>query len=190
VLAATALTLALAADASAQTILGTTIGAPTTWNRPSQGNPPTSLSSTAGTNVGFNVFGFNASAAGSYTITTTGFDTFLCLSQNAFSAATPLSNVLACNDDFEIGGGSRLTRDLNTGVDYFAVVTGYGNTSVGAYTMTFEGAGTVSAIGSTPDPEPPPPVAVPEPQALALLAAGLLGLGAGRRRRATFARGA
>lgn len=117
------------------------------WNRPLEN---LSALSGLGTNVPYHVQSFVAPVTGVYTfISTTSptWDNFLVLYQGAFSAAAPLVNAIAANDDwpsFGIIGESRITRTLTAGVTYRMVTTGYTNTSTGFFSTTV----------STPTPEP------------------------------------
>jgi PEP-CTERM motif len=170
--AALALSAAIATPASAVTVVGTTTGGPT-WNR------PLTLSSLSGvgTAVPYKATPFTVSASGSYTflLTTVGtYDPFLLLYGTAFNAATPLTNLLALNDDFSSGNfnQSGFTFALLAGTSYFAIATGFDNTDFGDYTLAINGPGTVNVGG-----------AVPEPTTWAMLLAGFGIVGGALRRR-------
>jgi hypothetical protein len=132
------------------TVTGTTAGKPV-WNRPDEnGNsPPVALSSTA-TVVPYEVSSFTVSATGTYSLTSTAtspanWDNYLFLYANAFSAAAPFSNVLIGNDDDPNAGVSGFSITLQAGTLYYAVNTGYSNSSAGAYSMVISGPGTVTS---------------------------------------------
>ena len=131
------------------TVTGTTAGKPT-WNRPDEnGNsPPVALSSTA-TAVPYEAKSFTVSVTGSYTLTSTAtspanWDNYLFLYANVFNAATPLSNVLIGNDDDPSAGVSGFSIILQAGTLYYAVNTGYSNSSAGAYSMFISGPGSAT----------------------------------------------
>jgi hypothetical protein len=153
----TVLSPAPRAHAATLSYTGTTIGAPT-WNRPSANgtNAPNSLSTT-GTNVGYSSKGFSVGTSGSYvftsTSTTPGFDNYTFLYGNTFNANSPLTNVLIGNNDNPSATVSGFTRNLNAGVNYFLITTGFNNADVGAFSNTITGPGTVVS-GAVPTPEP------------------------------------
>lgn len=176
VLAAGVLAATLA-HAGVLTYTDTTVGGPT-FNRPLTS---TTLSA-VGTNVAYDVTHFRVDQNGSYSIFSeslvpAAWDNFLVLYANAFSAASPLTNLLALNDDFTINsfGQAGFTLNLTAGIEYFLVETGFSNTSEGSYSVVITGlgGGTASIVGDA---------AVPEPATISLFALGLLGAAALRRR--------
>lgn len=139
----------------AQSFTGTTTGGPT-WNRPvnvGTGASGSCTLSAGATNVPHRVLTFTVPATGAYTVTTTwsAFDGFLLLYAGTFNAADPCLNLIALNDDF--GGGTTQSQialeQLSAGVTYRLVLTGFGNSSFGAYTGTFAGPAPVSITGIT-----------------------------------------
>ena len=144
------------AQAATFTYSGDTTGAPT-WNRPNEGNPPTTLSDFA-TATPYDVFSFTVDTSSSYVFASTSpYDNYGFLYQGAFNAATPLANVIIGDDDGNDSVSSldyKFTTNLTTGTNYFLVSTGYTNSSFGPFTTTIDGAGNVNPTGSTSVPEP------------------------------------
>jgi PEP-CTERM motif len=178
--AALALSATLSMPAAAATIVGATTLTDPVYNRPLSGIPPSGLSA-VGTAVHYNVIPFTVSANGSYVFQMTAvgaWDNFLGLHANAFNPASALTNALAYNDDNPSIGLSGFTIALSTGISYFAIATGFGNNTVGEYSLAINGPGAVNVGGA--------PGAVPEPSTWAMIIAGfgIVG-GALRRRRRT-----
>jgi PEP-CTERM motif len=170
--AALALSAAFATPASAVTIVGTTVGAPTYNRLVSLGTL-----SGVGTAVAYKTTAFTVSTSGSYTflMTTVGlYDPFLSLYGTAFNPATPIANALAVNDDFTAGNfnQSGFTFALLAGTSYFAVASGFDNFDFGDYTLAINGPGTVIIGG-----------AIPEASTWAMIIAGFGIVGAALRRR-------
>lgn len=159
------------AMADVEVFFGDTTGGPT-YNRVLAGDPPTGLSA-VGTNVSYQVVPVFVDVGDSVTfeITETGgtFDPFMTLYVNAFDPMSALSNVVIADDDGGSGSYSMFTTNLTGGVQYFAVVSGFGNADFGTYTLQISAATADVTIGL-----------VPAPSAMALL--GVTGLAARRRR--------
>lgn len=163
---------AIVAPASAATVVftGTTVGGPV-FNRP----VTLDTLSGVGTAVNYDPVGFTVDTAGDYTLTlTTGFDSFLALYQGAFDPASPLTNLVALNDD-GVGafGDAQLTFSLLTDISYFGVVTAFDNGVSFPYELTITGPGTANAIGGV----------VPEPATWAMMIVGVGAVGGAMRRR-------
>lgn len=112
------------------------------WNRPDEGEPPTTLSLTA-TAVPYSVKPFHVDLDGEYTfhsLAPGNWDNYTFLYQTSFDASDPLTNALIGNDD-ENGnkGVSSFTFTLSLGVEYFFVTTGGTNTSSGFFTNSITG---------------------------------------------------
>lgn len=138
-----------------------------TWDRPNAAG--TALS---GTVTQFDVIPFGVTESGTYDIAsiTPDHDGYLHIYTGAFDPNDALANFLAGNDDGPtLGLGSSVTAGLElvVGETYFAVVSAFGATQAGAYTMNAVGPGAAFVI--------------PAPGSLALL--GLGGLAMARRRR-------
>lgn len=173
-LAASLVAISFASPAVAAVFTGDTTGGQT-YNRPLSGIPPVSLSG-VGTAVRFVVTPFTVTASGGYDfLNSTGYDSYLGVHRDSFNPLTPLVNAVGYSDDFNGLNGGFSGLGLLTGVNYFAVSSGFDNTDFGAFTLTITGPGNVIG-GSTTG-------AVPEPASWALLIAGFGLTGAAMRRR-------
>lgn len=183
---------------------GDTTGGPT-WNRPlslsglsgTGTNVPYQLQpfyvSLTGT-YAFEVAGARPTTSFTHT------DTYILVYGNSFSSATPLVNLLNGDDDYSgafsllSGNGSGFASSriasgegtnfaagglaLSSGVQYYAVVTGFGNSDFGTYEAAI-GGGSVTGLpglvtlGTIP---------VPEPASMAILGMGALALLRRRRK--------
>jgi hypothetical protein len=143
-------------------------------------NRPSGLASLSavGTAVYHDVQPFSVSASGSYTFEqrSTAIDSYFFIYSPSFSAGSPLTNLIALDDDGGVAtGDSLITLSLTAGVQYYFVNSSYDNAEVGDYTVLGAAANpglvTLGVIG------------VPEPTTLfAIAAAGTLGLARRRRR--------
>lgn len=140
-----------------------------TFNRPSG---LTTLSG-IGTDVPFEVVNFTVGASGVYDLETLNLggtltDTFLLLYVGSFDPSAVFTNLVAFNDDSGAGFLSLIGAvEIQAGVDYFAVVTGFANSDFGTYDLEIRGPGAITIV--------------PAPGVAAVL--GLGGLVASRRRR-------
>jgi hypothetical protein len=116
-----------------------------TFNRPTEGAPPTSLS-TDGSNVRYDVL--------TVTITTPGLNTFVCsgpddnfdtfgflYSPAGFDPANPLSNILVGDDDSGPNVKFALTYNFTVPGVYYIVVCPFKNPSTGTYSITTTSGG-------------------------------------------------
>ena len=130
---------------NATSFAGTTLGS-LVYNRTNDGLPPTALSSTANATP-YSVFKVTVPTSGIYnfdvTTTTGGYDPCTALYSGSFNPSTPLINVIAANDNKPTAANSGFDNiALNSGVEYFLVVSGFDNADSGNFT------GTVSGVGS------------------------------------------
>ncbi|HLP20327.1 MAG TPA: gliding motility-associated C-terminal domain-containing protein [Chitinophagales bacterium] len=122
----------------------TTLSDPT-FNRSQSG---TNYNASAiGSATHYNTHQFSVGTTGAYTFTLCGdYDTYLHIYRDSFNPAFPATNFIVADDDganATCAGGSRATVTLTAGQSYVFVTTGFGNTNVGTYTVTFTGAGSV-----------------------------------------------
>lgn len=174
---AAALSLASLAHAASTNFSGELTALDPTFNR------PVSLGalSAVGTAVSYDVFPFFVTGVAgptSFTLDVAAFnsvdqDSFLALYQNGFSAAAPLTNLLAINDDGPVALLSQIVTPLSPGVQYFMVMTTFDNNVFGTYNGTISAAGNATAVFGV----------VPEPGTYALMGLGLAGLLVAARRR-------
>jgi hypothetical protein len=117
------------------------------WNRPNAGDPPTTLSGFANS-VRHEVIKVEAVADGHYFFRlrtlTSGYDSFIVLYQNQFDLTAPLTNILLANDNDGDAAHSAFEVDLQAGIPYFFVTTGYDNIQAGDYHLDVCGPGAVT----------------------------------------------
>ncbi|HLP52499.1 MAG TPA: gliding motility-associated C-terminal domain-containing protein [Chitinophagales bacterium] len=122
----------------------TTLSDPT-FNRSQSGT--TYNASAIGTATHYNTHQFSVGTSGAYTFTLCGdFDTYLHIYRDSINTAFPATNFIVADDDdadATCASGSRVTVNLTAGVSYTFVTTGFSNSDVGTYTVTFTGAGSV-----------------------------------------------
>lgn len=165
--AITAILLAATAFAQADTYTysGDTTGG-NTFNR------PVSLTtlSIVGTNVAYHELDFSVTTAGIYTFlsTTTSYDGFIHL-YSTFDPSSPLSNLLAVNDDYVDTYHSSFSVYLAANTNYAYINSAFYNADSGAFSARIDGPGTVTAV--------------PEPATYAMLLAGFALIGAITRKR-------
>lgn len=129
--------------AGAQSISGAITSSDPTFNRPTEGSPPTVLS-TQGSNVSYDLIPYTVSGPGLLTIVCTGsinFDTYGFLySPAGFNPVNPLTNVLVGDDDSGPGVNFAITYNFPAAGTYYLVVTTLKPGSFGTYTIsTIEG---------------------------------------------------
>ncbi|WP_340676843.1 PEP-CTERM sorting domain-containing protein [Paraglaciecola sp.] len=165
--------LPFTASAGLITINGSTLGDPT-WNRPIAGGP--NLSGT-GTAVAYDVILFQVDVSTTYDfLSTARWDNYLFLYQNSFDSLNQLTNLIIGNDDFPTIGLSGFNGvALLTGVNYFAVTSGFANDNFGDFTLTISSNLGTAFIPGVND--------VPAPASLAILGLALFGTGILRRRK-------
>lgn len=119
---------------------GSTTGGPR-YHRTKAGIPPRALEGSFASSVRYHSYALTVTTSGLYdffTESSSGFDPFLALYAAPFSPASPLTNVLAANDDLSPGNylQSGFIYPLWAGRNYRVITTGYSNFDFGAFTST------------------------------------------------------
>ena len=135
------------------------------FNRPVS----TTTLSGVGTAVFYDVQRFSLTLSSSVTLTVdsatfspgTPDDSFLALYQGAFNPASPLTNLIAVDDDSGPGFLSSISAPLLAGTNYFLVTTAFANGVTGPYNDTITPANAASVV------------VVPEPSTWAMAVGGL-----------------
>jgi hypothetical protein len=133
---------AVAQGDSFQTFAGSTVGQPT-FNRPHE-----DLSGPSGFMTRFQAQGFFLPAATTcYIYGAQDFDGFLHLYQGSFNRNAPLTNVIAGNDDADLGIGTSQLENLVLSSGFYVLVTsGYLFGSAGGFQNSVHCNGTVQPI--------------------------------------------
>jgi subtilisin family serine protease len=135
--------------------IGGITGASPMFQRPTEGNPPTTLDGS--TNFYYRALPFTVSTSGSYTmemtagnftVGTTSDDGHYVLYQTSFNPASPLTNAILAMDDGGVGALPKMTRTLTAGTQYILISTTYFSGMTGTFTDRISGAGTVT-LGAT-----------------------------------------
>ena len=97
------------------------------------------------TNHSYDLFAVIASTTDNYTLATqTSINTYGYLYFPSFNATSPLSNVVASNDDFAGTRACGIRYTLQAGIRYFLVVTNYYPSQTGSYTLFVKGPALVN----------------------------------------------
>lgn len=146
---------------SLASISRTTGGTPTRlslsprWNRPEEGWPPSSLSTTA-TSTPYDLVAFSVERQGYYTLTSASlnptWDNLLFLYIGHFDSSVPLANVIV--GEIDPFGIARFTVYLYPGNTYYAVTTGRTDFKSGDYALQISGPGAIGVFAPPADLSP------------------------------------
>jgi hypothetical protein len=142
---------ALPAHAGLLVIDGDTTG-DRTWNRPLLAGPTITETANA---VPFAVIPFFVSASATYILgTKANFDTYLHLyDKHGFDPHHQLRGLIAGDDDSGEGTLSEIIFDLTADAQYYAVVSGFANSSFGPFTLAISGSGDIAIVTTVSEPE-------------------------------------
>ena len=109
----------------------------------------------------YEAYELNITVTGFYTVTSiSSMDTYGYLYINQFDRSSPSLNQLSSDDDNGGGAQFRITYTLQAGLKYIVVVTTYGASTTGSYTMRVSGPSRASvrptnAMSSSTTSSPP-----------------------------------
>jgi hypothetical protein len=90
------------------------------------------------------------STAGRYTFaSTSSMDTYGCLYSDSFDPSSPSQNIITSDDDGDGGSQFRINVTLQSGRIYVLVVTTFGASTAGTFTITAVGSGSANMIPVT-----------------------------------------
>ncbi len=118
------------------------------------GSPGSCSFSGTGTAVGYEVIEFSVTLTNTYTLSVdAGYDTVMALYEGDFDPNNPCQNLFEYDDDGGDGLLSRIENTLTAGQTYTVVPSGFGNDSVGEYSLTISGPGRI-ILGGGPSTIP------------------------------------
>lgn len=148
-----------ASNAAVHTFNATLNNAPT-WNRPEQDLKTLSADATA---VPYYVYNFTPQRSGTYSFLSecanlTDWDDFTFLYRTSFNPATPISNLVAGNDDLNGLKSSGFSYSLTAGTQYVYVTTSAANQSYGDFNGYITAPGSVTLYTLSGQTTAPPAV--------------------------------
>ena len=123
-----------------------------TWNRPLLAGPTITETANA---VPYEVIPFFVSASATYILETKAtFDTYLHLyDKHGFDPRRQLRGLVAGDDDGGEGTLSEIIFDLTADTQYYAVVSGFANSSFGPFALAISGSGDIASVTTVSEPE-------------------------------------